>query len=554
MADEIQRLRELLAVADAESQAQLAQRVSRLETDLAELPVALPDALRQADQRGPQLASALETPLQRSIEHLARKRRDLLAQALYPVLGPAIRKAVTEALRQLVENLNQLLESTFTARGMRWRMESWRSGMPYAQVALRHLLRYRVEHLFLVQNGSGLLLARGQITELVGRDTDAVAAMLTAIRDFSRDSGLAPEDAELDEVSLGEHLLRLYPGPEAYLAAAITGAPGNEIDASLAELLEQVHAEAESNLTAGEPSPLLDHKLQAWLEQSGQAQALRAESAPSRPMFALLILGVLLALLLVVAGERLWTGWQAAELEGVFLAEPGFEVRIERAGWRSLHLRGLRDPLARDASVVAAEQHWTGPLKQSTKAYLALDDVLLLRRLTEALHPPPQVQLELVGGHLWLRGQASSAWIDQTRNRLSGWPGLVETHYALSSTEPADPVGPPAASAEPAASWEIAFDTGAASADAATILDDIQRHYLQMSDQLVLRVEAETDGIGSLQVNRQLAEDRARWVIRELQQRGVDPARLVLDAVRPKVVDRADASRRRVSMRVAEIE
>ncbi len=557
MADEIQRLRELLAVADADSQAQIKQRVDALEQGFAELPAALPEALQQADQRGPQLAAALETPLHRSIEHLARKRRDLLAHALYPVLGPAIRKAVTEALRQLVENLNRLLESTFTVRGMRWRLESWRSGVPYAQVALRHLLRYSVEHLFLVQNGSGLLLARAQQTELVGRDTDAVAAMLTAIRDFSRDSGLAPEDSELHEVSLGEHLLRLYPGPEAYLTAAISGAPGSEIDASLAELLEQIHVAAESSLVAGEANSLLDSKLKAWLEQSGQAQALREEAAPARPWFGLMALVALIGMLLLYTGEGLWTQHQAAGLAAVFDAEPGFEVRVERAGWRSLRLRGLRDPLARTATEVAAEHAWSGPLQLNLKPYLALDDVLQRRRLIEGLDPPSTVQLELRDGRLSLLGQASAAWIEQSRSRLASWPGLLDTNYAVRPVEQAPPPEPSRAqdpAPEPIVSWDIGFDPGATSADATAILDDVHRHYLRMSGQLVLRIEAETDGVGSLQVNQQLALERADWVMQELLQRGVAANRLVLDAVRPRVVAHADAGHRRVMIRVAETE
>lgn len=552
MANEIQRLRELLEVADSASQAQIDQRVDGLERGFEALPTTLPRVLRQADEQGPQLAAALEGPLHRSIEHLARKRRDLLAQALFPVLGPAIRKAITEALRQLVENLNRLLESTFTVRGMRWRLEAWRSGMPYAQVALRHLLRYSVEHLFLVQNGSGLLLARAQQTELVGRDTDAVAAMLTAIRDFSRDAGFAPEEAELSQVALGEHLLRLYPGPEAYLAAAISGVPAGELDASLAELLEQLHAEASASLAAGESTALLDARLESWLQQSEHAQALREEAAESRPWLGLFGLAVLVALLCLWVGERVWSGSAAARLEAAFNAESGYEVRVQRTGWLALRVSGLRDPLARPTAQIVSADGWGSALAFSLKPFLALDDDIVRHRLLALLDPPASVELSLREGALLLRGQADAGWIDASRERLRSWPGLTTVRLELTPIATAPPLAP--AQPEPQVDlaprvWQIGFAAGevaSTTTDAITLLDAVYAYSLETGPEQMLWIESETDGSGGVEVNRRIAEARAQWVVQELLARGVEPGRLAITAIRPRVVAHADSARRRV--------
>ena len=296
--EQVERLRDLLRVPDQASQDQLVKRVDGVEQQLEQLPDKLPAALRSADSHGPDLAGALEQPVAKAVETLARTRRELLANALFPVLGPAIRQAITEALRGLVDNLNRLLESTFSIRGLRWRLESWRSGMPYAQVALRHMLRYSVDHLFVIQNESGLLLAKAHQFEFQGNDSDAVAAMLTAIRDFMRDSGLAPGEAELRQVELGDHLLRLYPGPDAYLAAAISGVPGREVDQSLSTLLEDMHRQVPAALEQGQPDPQVDELLRNWFSLSGRSQELD-ESAQRRPLMAILLIGLLALLALI---------------------------------------------------------------------------------------------------------------------------------------------------------------------------------------------------------------------------------------------------------------
>jgi outer membrane protein OmpA-like peptidoglycan-associated protein len=62
----------------------------------------------------------------------------------------------------------------------------------------------------------------------------------------------------------------------------------------------------------------------------------------------------------------------------------------------------------------------------------------------------------------------------------------------------------------------------------------------------MLWIESETDGSGSAQANRRIAEARAQWVVDELLARGVDPDRLAVIAIRPRVVTHQDSGRRRV--------
>ncbi|MCB1627141.1 MAG: OmpA family protein [Xanthomonadales bacterium] len=470
-----------------------------------------------------------------------------MAEAVFPVIGPAIRRAITEALRELVLNLNRLLESAFTPRGLRWRWQAWRSGVPYAQVALRELLRFRVDHLFLVQNGSGLVLASARQLDLDSdRDTDAVAAMLTAIRDFARDAGLAPGDAELSEVTLGEHLLRLYAGPQAYLAAAITGVPGEELDGTLTELLETAHLQHDPQLQAGEPTENLQLLLQQWLDSSGQAQAELETAQPKRarrPWLGIMAVSVVLLLLAGWLGERAWTGWQRSTLDQLLQQEPGYEVRVERAGWRELRVSGLRDPAARSPDELLAEHPLDVPIDWQTSGYLALDDHLQLQRLRVALAAPASVTLGLESGRLRMSGEAPAEWRQSTSILLRAWPGL---RGLVDEVRYIEPVPPPLVPAR----WEVHFEPGQTVNPVGSAAFDAVAAAWQRSPGSRVMVRAQTDATGTAAQNATLGEQRAQWAVAELIRRGVPLSAIVTSSVQATELAGEDAKLRRVVLQL----
>ena len=121
----------------------------------AVLPAAFTLAATQDDRLGQVLAPTVERATQASI----RKNPGTMVDILYPVMGPAIRKAIAETLDGTLQSLNQALKYSLSWRGLKWRIEAWRSGSTFADVVLRHTAVFRVEHLFLVHRKTGLLLA-----------------------------------------------------------------------------------------------------------------------------------------------------------------------------------------------------------------------------------------------------------------------------------------------------------------------------------------------------------------------------------------------------------
>ncbi|MDH4176203.1 MAG: hypothetical protein OEW31_02790 [Thermoleophilia bacterium] len=188
-----------------------------------------------------ELQRALQPIFARTLRLAIQEDPALVADALYPVLGPAIRKAVAHALRDLVQSLNRILSRAFSIRAIRWRWEAWRSGRSFAEVVLAHTLLYRVEQVFLIHADTGLVLQHVAAPDVPTEDPSLVAGMLTAIQDFVRDSFGAGERETLDEFEVGELVVWIARGPEAVIAAVIRGTPLPIVRTTLEEQLERVH-------------------------------------------------------------------------------------------------------------------------------------------------------------------------------------------------------------------------------------------------------------------------------------------------------------------------
>jgi hypothetical protein len=155
----LEQLRRLLLGREIDALARLSGVVEDRESLAVAVGNVLPAAIAQAssDARlGPVLAPALEKATESSIRADPRTLVDIL----HPLMAPAIRKSIGEAVDSTFQSLNEALKHSLTWRGLRWRWEAWRTGTRFAEVVLRHTLVYRVEHVFLIHQHTGLLISR----------------------------------------------------------------------------------------------------------------------------------------------------------------------------------------------------------------------------------------------------------------------------------------------------------------------------------------------------------------------------------------------------------
>jgi OOP family OmpA-OmpF porin len=421
-AREWQRLRALLFGHERASLAALRASVgdhdSLARSVASVLPAAAAIRARQDDGLARVLAPVVEDSLQRSV----RENPQPLVDALYPIMGPAIRRSIGETLAEMLQAFNGAVEQSFSIRALRWRLDAWRTGRSYADVVLLKTLVYRVEQAFLIHRETGLLLGHCLADRVVAQDPDMVSGMLTAIRDFIGDSFQVSAADGVDAIRLGDLTILVRLGPRAILAAVVRGNAPNSLGVHLSETLESIHLSHAAALATftGDMRGFadIDRSLQGSLRSQTRAPAR------SRPWRAYLVMGLLAALIgaAVLARHRTQMDWNAVVAE--LRREPGLTV-IEADAAGDRHIEGLRDPLARDpATVVGADNVRRLGISWNWKPYLSLEPALTLRRAQQLLAPPPGVNLRCDGDVLRATGVASAAWLADTRRRGGFVPGV----------------------------------------------------------------------------------------------------------------------------------
>ncbi|MDC3961432.1 OmpA family protein [Polyangium jinanense] len=514
----------------------------------------LPQAAVVSQKRGEELSSAMQPLMLSSIHETVRKNPELFADAIFPSIGPAVRKAARAAVEALLQRLDDMVQQTMTLESLRWRIEAARTGRPFVEVVMLHNLAYRVEHVFLVHRESGLVLQHVAAENVAAEDPDQVSAMLAAIDDFARDAFHAEKEADLSRFCVGGLTGVVEHGPRAVLVAIVRGVATKDVAASLAETLEQIHRTYAAPLEqfkgdAAAFEPTRDALVGCMREERVQKPESRRRGT--------LALAAIAVLALVGAG----IGWKVvhdrnARFDAYVEAlgeEPGVTVtRTGRDGGRRF-VEGLGDPLAKNpAALLAPHGLRASDVELRFKPIYSLDPPITERRAVQVLRPPSGVSLRLAGGTLVAAGVAERAWIDRARLLATSLPGVT----ALDDTRlfEAEALTSARAAAATLEGLQISFPPGSATPPRAehARLDAAARAVQALLDAaprggLTARIEivGHADATGTPEKNQRLSEERASSVAAELNERGVATDRLSV-----RGVGHADLAGRKVTFHV----
>ncbi|MEP6548536.1 MAG: OmpA family protein [Gammaproteobacteria bacterium] len=418
--DEWHQLRSLLLGEEQASLSTLTATVGDSASLARSVASVLPNAVairaRTDDRLAIELAPLVEASLQQSV----KTNPQPLVDALYPLMGPAIRRSISEALVDMMQAFNRAVEQTLSPRALKWRFDAWRSGQSYASVVLLNSLVYRVEQVFLIHRRTGLLLSHVQAEHTVVQDPDMVSGMLTAIRDFVSDSFQVGQEDSVDAIRLGDLSIQVRVGPRAILAAVVRGNAPETLRTHLSNTLEDIHRRFGLALAQFEGDANGFIGTEDVLRACLSAQARSREKQPWRP-YAILTLAVVLAAWLAWAQHQSAARWDTvlAALEH----EPGYVVlESSRTGRGTVH--GLRDPLARTPHEVIVGNLDESMIKWDLKPYLSLEPALVLARARHLLDPPATLMLSLGGDNLRASGTAPASWFRDARVRALFIPGI----------------------------------------------------------------------------------------------------------------------------------
>ncbi len=426
---ELEHLRQMLFSRELALLEQIARNQGAKEFNTQKVSEVLAESIILRAGKDKQLNIALEPVVDDILKASLSRRKNDFVNVLFPLIGPVIRKSISETFLSMLGNVSQSLEVAFSWRGLRWRFESWRSGKSFNEIVLLHTVLYRVEQVFFIHSETGLPLAHVVSEEAPAQDADMVSGMLTAIQDFVRDSFSGSDDGGLNSLHMGDTSLIIEKNDVAYVACLVRGTPPADFRGQVQDSLDLMMVEYAEALAdfSGDTAPFLTavRYLQPLL------LARYAQEEKKVPFWAKIV-PVLCLLGILSWGSYVWyEGFtRNALLEKAVHSLNGYPgiivtnvIEHKDAPWEVLT---FKDDLAPHPEEILQEKGFLPDLLNlKVVPFLSYNSAIILRRVENALAPPDTVTLKLKkDGTLVLSGKAPMNWIVHSRDAALSLPGV----------------------------------------------------------------------------------------------------------------------------------
>jgi OOP family OmpA-OmpF porin len=564
--DDLERLRRLLIGLDGDEFEALVRTIrdpgSRTSAVAEVISEAVAKRAASDESLGDTLAPTIEGALHRSID----RNPEPIANAIYPVIGPSVRKAITSALADLVTSLNRTVEQQFSPQALRWRFDAWREGLSYTEYLFANNINYSIDHVFLLHRETSLLLQHVAADAAFEADSDMVSSMLsamaTALTDFMHDSFKSDSEAARRSWSVDDRTIFVQAGEFAVAALVARGMPPAAKLADTSDFLDRAHVqyrealrdfEGDADVFAALRPPMED-----LLRMTADADGTTGTGGSRPPAWPFALVSVVALALFA------WWGWREASLGGEagalrerLEATPGYVVLDSQRDGAEVRLTGLRDPLAPEFDGLAAREAPRLLVEGSFRPYFSAEPSIVEQRLLRDLAPPEGARAEIVDAVLVLSGVADDDWLERARVRAVGTEGVdaLDTSGLVVVASPRARLEALVAEVE---RERLLFEAGEGA------LSDAQRDRLRsiaesidatltlgdtLGREVGFVVIGQSDSTGTLAVNRTVSRARADSVREALVAFGVDGSRLVSE---PRIIGDVDAEARQVRFEFTE--
>ncbi|MDZ7962521.1 MAG: OmpA family protein [Aulosira sp. DedQUE10] len=424
--DELSIIRSLLLGVEPTQLNKLYERLDNPQIQAEDISRLLPEAVILRSKQDKQLGEAIASTVETAIEASVKQDHNILSETLFPIIGPAARKAISATLLEMIQSLNQSLEYSLSRQSWQWRLEATKTGKSFAEIVLIRTLVYQVEQVFLIHKNTGLLLQHLITPQVTTQDPDLVSAMLTAIQDFVKDSFSVENHDGLQSLQFGELTIWIEEGPQALLAGIIRGKPPQELRLTLRDAIAKIHLRLSSEIHAfgGDTEPFTASK--PYLEP-----CLAGGYKPTNKTNYIYVCGFLGTMaiacgvwgFLTLREQFRWNSY-IQKLE----SQPGIVVINTEQRQGKYFISGMRDPLAVDPTQLIQQANINpASVINQWQAYISLDPPLVTLRSEKLLQPPKTVVLKVDNnGILNATGSAPRQWILETRNLWRFIPGVTQ--------------------------------------------------------------------------------------------------------------------------------
>ena len=371
-------------------------RLNDEETRAADTSVILAKATQLSNKRDEAYSNALKPMVVEQFQTSSRENPEIMAEALFPILGPAIRKMIASMLSR---------DSKKTKR------------------------TYKFEQLFLIEKESGLPICHATSGAAETQDADMVSGMLSAIQSVVQDAFSTQEFDGLNTLQLGELSVWIEWGPNAVIAAVIRGVAPESCRTALQQLLEDLHHDYASEMASyeGDSSVFDPVKPDFLLFMDNHDSRLRnrvknmpADLRRNLALIALVGFGLFVWLVFNQIDQHRWNNF-ITQLD----AEPGIVITNTIRSSGTYTVKGLKDPLAKNPALILSSTRLDAEnVVFELEPYQAMHPAFSMERISSVLVPSPGTTLELDGNILRIYGATSKKWIDDAKRLARQFPEI----------------------------------------------------------------------------------------------------------------------------------
>ncbi|WP_088322946.1 cell envelope biogenesis protein OmpA [Polaribacter tangerinus] len=208
-------LRELLLEDDREKFSALSEEIIKKEQLHKSVSPLVDEKIEDLRNKFPEYFGDTIT---QTIKVQIRDSKDEVVEALYPIMGKLVKKAIVSEITKLTEKINATVKEKFSLQEIIKRY--FKREKSDAEIILQDVFEPVIEEVFVIEKNSGLLsgsYSRGNVA-----DKDMISGMLTAIKSFAEDA-FSKENQNLEDIKFDSFQLTIKNFQSIYIAIATSG-------------------------------------------------------------------------------------------------------------------------------------------------------------------------------------------------------------------------------------------------------------------------------------------------------------------------------------------
>jgi len=248
------------------------------------------------------------------------ENKNTMIDTLYPIIGGMISKYVSQAIKEMVETINNKIEDGLSFDKYKRKIKSKISGVSETELLIEESNEAVISSLFVIHKESGLLIAEANLEDKEIDDPYMVASMASAIKDFINDWVQShKEQSEVQILSYGNATLYIESAGSVYIIAFLDAEPDHEqrlqINTFFASLVKEYATffQKFNGDDSADEIQILSSKMNHYLNAQEILNKVSKESSTYNPMKYIAIVFAILCLSAL----------------GYFLKEQYFEYALE---------------------------------------------------------------------------------------------------------------------------------------------------------------------------------------------------------------------------------